>query len=155
TPKFNTTAVVLIKDNEKGGASMDAAAAFSDLGVFQSNQNINNEIEVLRGKSLMFRVLKELNLETSFFTEGKIKRTEIYGESSPVCVTISRVSLSAYQTELEIEIEDNNNYNLIDKQGISEHAFGKKISKPYADFTLTSAAKVTPGERISIKFNNL
>src|SRR5690606_18011070 len=116
TPKFNTTAVVLIKDNEKGGASMDAAAAFSDLGVFQSNQNINNEIEVLRGKSLMFRVLKELNLETSFFTEGKIKRTEIYGESSPVRVTISRVSLSAYQTDLEIEIKDNNNFNLIDKQ---------------------------------------
>src|SRR5690606_3443149 len=83
TPEYSTSAKVLIKDEKKGGGAMDAAAVFSDLGMFQSNQNINNEIEVLKGKTLMYRVLQELNLHTTYYTQGKIKTSEIYGKALP------------------------------------------------------------------------
>src|SRR5690606_16439627 len=91
TPQYQVSSKVLIKDEKKGGAGIDAAAAFQDLDIFRSNQNINNEIEVLKGKTLMYRVFKELNLETSSYTEGKIKTTEIYGKSSPIRMIMSKV----------------------------------------------------------------
>src|SRR5690554_5230334 len=81
TPEYSTVAKVLIKDDKKGGGGIDPAAAFSDMGIFQSNQNINNEIEVLKGKTLMYRVLEELSLHTTYYTEGNIKSSEIYGKS--------------------------------------------------------------------------
>src|SRR5690606_31351563 len=52
TPQYEVVSKVLIKDDKKGGASLDPAAAFQDLDIFKSNQNINNEIEVLKGKTL-------------------------------------------------------------------------------------------------------
>src|SRR5699024_2336160 len=72
TPEYSITSKVLIKDDNKGGG-VDATAAFQDLDIFRSNQSINNDIEVLKGKTLMCRVLKELNLGTTFYTEGNIK----------------------------------------------------------------------------------
>src|SRR5690606_2440789 len=116
TPEYNTVAKVLIKDDKKGGGGvMDAAAAFSDLGMFQSNQNINNEIEVLKGKSLMFRVLKELNLETTYFTEGNIKTTEVYGRSLPIRLTLASIDSSAFGKRIEVEVVDNNKFTLTDE----------------------------------------
>src|SRR5690554_4163074 len=118
TPEYSSAAKVLIKDDKKGGAGvMDATSAFSDLGMFQSNQNINNEIEVLKGKSLMVRVLKELNLETTFLTEGNIKTTEIYGSSLPIKLTLSKLDSSAYDKIVEVEIINDNIFSLTDDEG--------------------------------------
>src|SRR5690606_4311679 len=50
TPEYSISSTVLIKDDKKGGG-IDPTAAFSELDIFKSNQNINNEIEVLKGKT--------------------------------------------------------------------------------------------------------
>src|SRR5690606_11283878 len=102
------SAKVLIKDEKKGGGGFDPTAAFSDMGIFQSNQNINNEIEVLKGKTLMYRVLEELNLQTTFYTEGNIKTTEIYGRSLPIRLTLSKLDSTAFGKQVEIQIKGQN-----------------------------------------------
>src|SRR5690606_6440565 len=56
TPQYEVRSTLLIKDDKKGGNVPDMAA-FADLGLFQSGQNIANEIEVLKSKGLMQRVL--------------------------------------------------------------------------------------------------
>ena len=49
TPKVYTrSASILIKDDSKGGASSGEASAFSDLGLFNSSSNINDEMGTLQ-----------------------------------------------------------------------------------------------------------
>src|SRR5690606_7806827 len=109
TPQYEVVSTVLIKDDKKGGGSLDPGAVFQDLDVFKSNQNINNEIEVLKGKTLMYRVLKDLSLETTFYTEGNIKTSEIYGKSLPIKITLSSLDSAALGQRIKVQIQDKNN----------------------------------------------
>jgi uncharacterized protein involved in exopolysaccharide biosynthesis len=44
--------------------------------------NVDNEIEILKSRTLVQRVVKKLNLNTSFLVEGRVIDTEIYEKSN-------------------------------------------------------------------------
>src|ERR1700740_1587152 len=53
TPLYEVNATVLIKDDKNGNSVSDELSAFEDLGIFKNKKNIDNEIEILRSRSLM------------------------------------------------------------------------------------------------------
>lgn len=53
TPVYNISASVIIKDDKKGGNSGGNLAALEGLGLVNSVSNIDNEIEILRSKTLV------------------------------------------------------------------------------------------------------
>jgi len=78
TPQYNVSAVILIKDDKKSGVSAELAA-FEDLGVLGgSSQNIDNEIEIIKSRKIFGDVIKNLELNISYFTQGRIKESEVY-----------------------------------------------------------------------------
>ena len=72
TPVYNISASMIIKDNKKGGNTGNDLSAFEDLGIISSSQNIDNEIEILRSKSLIKDVVSELELYISLFRRRQI-----------------------------------------------------------------------------------
>ena len=84
-PEYNVSATILIKDAKKGvGDAMSEIAAFQDLGMFSNSLNsLDNEIEILKSRSLLAKVIKELNLNIQYKVEGHIRTTEYY-KNSPV-----------------------------------------------------------------------
>lgn len=85
TPVYNISASMIIKDNKKGGNTGNDLSAFEDLGIISSSQNIDNEIEILRSKSLIKDVVSELGLYISYSGEGRFQKPDLY-DSSPVLV---------------------------------------------------------------------
>src|SRR5690606_31548473 len=112
-------------------------------------------IEVLKGKTLMYRVFKELSLETRLYTEGNIKTTEIYGKSSPIRVILSSLDSTAFANRIQIQIKDKNQFSTLDEEGENTYSFGKQIQKPYATFTLTAVNIIPDKQDIDIQFNDL
>ena len=53
TPVYNINASIIIKDDKKGGNSGGDLSAFENFGFISSAKNIDNEIEILRSKSLI------------------------------------------------------------------------------------------------------
>src|SRR5690554_6679236 len=76
---YSTKATILIKD-EKNSA-LSEMAAFQDLGLTGSMgpSGFENELQILKSKSLTERVVKELDLNIQYFSEGKIKAFEMFG----------------------------------------------------------------------------
>lgn len=75
---YQTTASILIKDDSNSGHSQ--MAMFQDLGMGQFNTaNLDNEIKVLKSRPLTERMVKQLNLNIRYFSEGRILDNEIYG----------------------------------------------------------------------------
>lgn len=70
-PVYEVNASILIKDDKKGGTITDELTAFEDLGIFKNNKNIDNEIEILKSRSLMTLVVKELKLNVQYFSYGR------------------------------------------------------------------------------------
>lgn len=85
TPVYNINASIIIKDDKKGGNSGGDLSAFENLGFISSAKNIDNEIEILRSKSLIKDVVSELGLYISYSGESGFNRIDLYG-SSPILV---------------------------------------------------------------------
>lgn len=88
TPVYNINATILIKDDKKGGTTGSNLSAFEDIGIFSSSKNIDNEIEILRSKSLIKDVVNELGFYINYSAKGSFHDIEIYN-SSPVLVLFS------------------------------------------------------------------
>ena len=83
TPQFTASTSIMIKDNNKSGISSELAA-FEDLGIIGggSANNPDNEIQILKSRKIIGNVVDSLHLGVSYFTEGRIKKSEIY-ENKP------------------------------------------------------------------------
>lgn len=88
TPVYNISATILIKDDKKGGAIGGNLNAFEDIGIFSSTKNIDNEIEILRSKSLIKTVVNELGLYINYSAEGSFHDIELYN-NTPILVHFS------------------------------------------------------------------
>lgn len=87
---YTRTASLLIKQESKGQSlSGDVGTSFSDLGLFQSNTNVNNELVSLQSPAVMYDVVKRLHLEVDYFTEGSFYPQVRYGQNLPVTVSFS------------------------------------------------------------------
>ncbi|RYD90986.1 MAG: hypothetical protein EOP54_23155, partial [Sphingobacteriales bacterium] len=138
TTEYRVDSTILIKDDKKGADVSQIGDMFSDLEVFQSGKNIDDEIEVLNGKTLMQRVLRELNLQATYFKKGTIKNTEVFGRSIPVTILIGKLDSSAYDKKIVIKIKSATQYTFNDGSGTVVYQFGNQITKPYGTFNKPS-----------------
>ena len=90
TPVYNISATVLIKDDKKGGntGSMVGLEELGLSGLISSSQNIDNELEVLRSKTLVKEVINLLNLYVSYTDEDGFPSKNMY-KTSPVLVSLT------------------------------------------------------------------
>lgn len=90
TPVYNISATVLIKDENKGGgATMASELEKMGLGgMMNTKSNVDNEVEVLKSKSLALEVVEQLNLYVNYQNEDGWISKEIY-RTSPVLVSLT------------------------------------------------------------------
>lgn len=89
TPVYQVSASIMIKDDKKGGNSGSADLENLGLGgVITSAQSIDNEIEVLRSKTILKEVVNNLELYITYYDEDEFPRQEIY-KTSPVMVNLT------------------------------------------------------------------
>ncbi|MEY8687205.1 GumC family protein [Bacteroides sp. AN502(2024)] len=90
TPVYNISATVLIKDDKKGGGtSMSSELEKMGLdGFVSSSSNVDNEIEVLKSKSLAREVVNHLGLFVTYKDEDGFPVRELY-RTSPVVVSLT------------------------------------------------------------------
>src|ERR1044072_5737763 len=69
TPIYLVGGTLLLK-SEQGGGRNDK---FEEIFVNSKTSNIQSEIEILRSRPLMARVVNKLGLQFSYFVKGKIK----------------------------------------------------------------------------------
>lgn len=87
TPLYTVSSSVLIKN--ESSKSGNAGASLADLGfVTSSTQNFDNELEILRSRTLLKKVVTSLDLYIDYTLPGSFRPTELY-KQSPVKVWIT------------------------------------------------------------------
>ncbi len=79
TPIYYVNGTLLIKSEQAGGGRNDK---FEEIFVNSKSSNIQSEIEILKSRPLMERVVRKLGLQFSYFVKGKIKTVNIYKEGA-------------------------------------------------------------------------
>jgi len=133
TPVYEVNASLLIKDERKGTNISDELSAFEDLGILKNSKNIDNEIEVLKSRSLMNLVVNELKLKVQYFSYGLPIEHERYLETPYVASYVAADSIDVVGNWL-IYPEDNIKFTLKDGKGkviIGNYKFGDTIPMPF------------------------
>lgn len=87
TPLYTVSSSVLIKN--ESSKSGNSGASLADLGfVSSSTQNFDNELEILRSRTLLKKVVTDLDLYISYTLPGTFRPTELY-KQSPVKVWVT------------------------------------------------------------------
>ncbi len=87
TPLYKATATILVKDDKKGGLASELSV-LSDLGVGTSKSNVDNEVEILKSRTLTEKTVNELHLNINYLSNGRVKSSELY-KASPIVVVFS------------------------------------------------------------------
>ncbi len=87
-PVYTRTASVLIKEDSKGKSISSDLGDFSNLGLFQSNTNVNNEVIAFASPATMGEVVKRLHLDMSYLRPGTFHDEVAYGLTLPVEVSL-------------------------------------------------------------------
>lgn len=82
-PVYNRSAALLIKDDGKGKSISDVSGILGGMDIFQTNTNVNNEIESLQSPSMMYDVVQRLHLNTNYSTDGTFYKQVLYGRTLP------------------------------------------------------------------------
>ena len=107
TPIYATGGTLVIKTEQQGGRG----DKYDDIFGGGKSQNIQSEIEVLRSRSLMARVVQKKNLQFSYFVKGKIKTANIY-KASPFYLEVSNLKDPDRAFTLKIKVVDENGFRL-------------------------------------------
>ncbi|WP_222536918.1 exopolysaccharide transport family protein [Pedobacter polysacchareus] len=83
TPEFESTAKIKLADIHEG---VNNSNLFKDFDVFATSNKIGAEVELLKSKVLVSKVIEKLPLKTSIYRVGEIHKTELY-DNSPFLVT--------------------------------------------------------------------
>ena len=105
TPVYNISATVLIKDDKKGG-SVGMLSGLESLGLdgmISPSQNIDNEIEVLRSKTIVKEVVENLGLYISYTDEDEFPSKNMY-KTSPVQVSLTPQEADLLEEPMIVEM---------------------------------------------------
>ena len=87
-PVYTRSASLLIKEDSKGQSlSSDVSSTFADMGLFQANTNVNNELLSLQSPAVMLDVVRRLHLNVNYKTDGAFYKKVLYGQGLPVSLT--------------------------------------------------------------------
>ena len=131
---YQVSASIMIKDDKKGGNSGSADLENLGLGgVITSAQSIDNEIEVLRSKTILKEVVNSLELYITYYDEDEFPKREMY-KTSPVVVNLTAQEAdklpSAALIDMQLSSDGGLDVNL--KVGLNE--YNKRFDKLPAVF---------------------
>ena len=112
TPIYQAAAKLLIKEEQNGrrGNSLQSSA---NLGIISNSNGIDNEMEILKSRTLAQQAVYDLKLYTTYRHEGRIKDHLIYGEQE-VNVDMDYEHLKKLNAPMSFKItREGRNYHVV------------------------------------------
>lgn len=102
TPQYKIETDLLIKDNK--GSLGGANDLLKDLDISTADKIIDNEIQILKSKTIITKVVRSLSLETSYFATQGVRKREQYGNLPFKAELIKASSNKSYSNKLLIQL---------------------------------------------------
>ena len=140
TPIYKASTIIMLKDDAKGGA-INEFSILSDLDL-SVKDNVENEVEVLRSRTLSEKVIEKLNLDVSYLRKDGFKTVDLY-KNSPINFSITKLSDKIENVnDLDLEIKGVNDiaYNLYDGgKLLGKYNYGESVNNQIGQFTVNKS----------------
>ncbi|MFA5851080.1 MAG: polysaccharide biosynthesis tyrosine autokinase [Spirochaetales bacterium] len=151
TPQYKLETDLLIKDNKGNlGGTSDL---LKDLDLFSSDKIIDNEIQILKSNTILEKVVKGLNLQTSYYSTKGVRLHEVY-ENLPLKVQLFNAGSGFDYTKKYV-------IRLLNKNEVAINGKKYPVNKPIlldlgtVLVTTSNELKIVPDEDFQIKFDDI
>lgn len=141
-PVYSVGGTMLIKSEQIGSRN----DRFEELFGNDKAQNIQSEIEILKSKPLMQRVVDSLELELSYYAKGKIKSINVYRQA-PFRLEIIYLADSGKSLSFNIKYLNENEVKINEELTT---IFGKQFKYQSGIFRLTKIPNVSHGSEYTV-----
>ncbi|WP_460946605.1 GumC family protein [Spirosoma daeguense] len=152
TPIYQINATLLIKDEKKMNSDV-----IEKLDMNIKSKLVENEIEVLKSRALIGRVVDKLNLVVTYWKEGKFRSTELHKES-PIDIKAKELTIFSHKNPMYVQIGPNKSYQLLDegRNVLGTFEYGKAITNKYGEFTVFDRDSIydQPASEIKVLFRS-
>lgn len=102
TPQYQASTTILVKDEKKGGM-LSELSAFADMGLGGGmKNNLDNEIEILKSRTLVERTIKSLDLNVVLVESGNVISSEAY-KDTPIKVNFINTNPKFFTDKMLLE----------------------------------------------------
>jgi tyrosine-protein kinase Etk/Wzc len=98
---YSAAGTMLVKENKQSG--FGEGKGVEELFSSKSGNDLNTEIELMKSRYLMKKVVKSLNLQTSYYNKGKVKTSLMYGRI-PIELQINKLVDSTIGFGFELKV---------------------------------------------------
>ena len=144
-PLFEGTATILIEDQEEG-STLNSMPAIQNLGILNSGRKIDNEIEILKSRSLMTKVVRELDLNIQISLKEGPLLIEQY-KKSPININFpeGKSQIADKSALFFITPISSNEFMLKDsgKRKIGKRKFGTTLKLHFGKFIITPSNNIS------------
>ena len=135
TPIYKATSTILVKDDRKGGLQSELSA-FSDLGLMGGvKSNVDNEIEIIKSRTIVEKAVRALDFNISYFTEGAVRNIELY-QKKPVSISFVERQPEFYSElhSFQIKSKSATQFEIISNEdkSIGVFPYGKSVDLGYS-----------------------
>jgi len=141
-PAYPIKATLEFKDDKNENYSNKTG--LKELDQISDPVIVENEIEVMKSKKLMFQVVTQLQLWTSYTKKDGLKSKDLYKTTPAEFAFVKQNgSLSGPGEKLQVEIKDNQHYLLIGEDGKKNmFRFGQVIKSEFGTWKLNATQNV-------------
>lgn len=143
--QYAVSTTILVKDESKGGLASELSA-FEDLGLMGgSKASLDNEMELLKSKSLAERVAKSLGLNVTFYNQGRVIKSELFKKEASVKINFFSPDSVFYKLDTTFMVRTTSSSTFILKDATGKksknHNFGELIKTSYGEISVTPLAQ--------------
>lgn len=147
TPIYRASGTLRIKNDKQSSSGGDEK--LNQLALNTGTENIQNEIEVLKSKPLMERVVNALNLQVSYNAVGNIKSPDIYKEG-PFLLQVFEIADSSRPFVLDTKFVNDTVFTI---DGKNNFVLGELFRNKYGVFRLNKNFYQSPGKEYTVAWH--
>lgn len=160
--QYEVYSTIFISDKDSGGL-VSELSAFEDLGVLSNStkNSVSNETGILKSRTLMETVIRNLNCNITYYSTGKVSNNELYGKRVPIKVGFNIKDSIFYNLDTILNITRTSKtqftLNSIDDEFVQNWDFGKNIKIDIGEInvTLSNTQDLEIDEAVIVKITPL
>ena len=134
--RYVSFAYILVK-NDKTSGNISENSLFTDLGIIDRSQTVQNEIYVIRSTQLLEQVVNRLNIDVSYYVEPHLRRINIY-KSSPIEVKfLKEIPRSGITVYVNLIDDTQCQYRFSTEDDWTTAKYGQSIESPKGPMLIT------------------
>ena len=148
--QYQASTTILVKDDKKGGM-LSELSVFADMGLGGGmKSNLDNEIEILKSRTLVERTVKKLEFNIAMTERGSVIDMEMY-KDTPIKVHFLNKKPMFYDSKMSLEFKKMTSNTFELKSGSSDEEIVSELLSPKKEFRYGEIIPTRIGDLIITK----